>query len=175
MGLSSPAPLLRVLDVLALEAEFGDDATEEWRRVLQRAQHVDEGSIVKSKSGEVLDLLDAGHLLYQAVVDSPQEAHEAVLLACRLDAGDYFGTLLPLGDEGRYELDRILEIAAEHYYAITVELAHTIEGRVELAEVLGVEYGLDPPVLSANTTQEGSCIICRAVVDEDELPFVVRH
>lgn len=59
---------LGIRNFLPVEAELGDDATQERRRVVQLPHDVDEGVVVEAEAGELRDLVDGGHLLYELVV-----------------------------------------------------------------------------------------------------------
>ena len=171
----SRAPLrLLVGHLAALIAELRDDAAHERDRVVQVAQDVHEIAVIQAETGELLDHLDVGHLPDHLVIDPAQRVDERVLLRRGLDRGDDLIALLPLRDEGRYQFDRILEVAAHRDRAVAVGLADAVVGRVELSEVPRVEDGLDPPVSRAHLPQVDARPVRRAVVDEQDVIVVLR-
>lgn len=175
MRMSCPALRLRIGNVLALRAELSDDAAQKRDGIVEVAQGIDETFIVESCPGEMLDLLDGGHLADELIVAGSQEPHDFVLFALRLDGRNDFISLFPFRDKARNQVDGILEITAHGDGTVSARLAHAIERRVELTEVLGVEYRLDFFVLCAEYFEFIPGSIRRAVVDKHQLIVVLRQ
>ena len=92
----------------------------------------------------------------------------------RLDADGDFIALLPRGDILCDHLRRILEIRRHEHSRIPVGLKHRIVGRVELSEILRVEYRLDLRIPGAEHTYPVSRSVLGVVVYEQELIVVIR-
>ena len=162
---------LRVRDVLSLKSELRDDVAQKRHRVIEPTQHVDKALVVQPRPREVLDLLHVAHLADGLVIAGPQEAHDVILFALRLDRRDDLVALFPLVHEARDEVNGVLEVAADADDRIAVELAHRMVRRVELAEVARVEDRLDLFVARAKLLQLFARAVRRAVVREAD--FVV--
>lgn len=175
MCMPRPALCLCIGDVLALRAEFSDDAAQERDGIVEVPQGIDEAFILEPCPCEVLDLLDGGHLADELIVAGSEKPHDFVLFALRLDGRNDFISLFPFRNKARNQVDGILEIAAHGDGAVTARLAHPIERRVELTEILGVEYRLDFFILRAERLELLPSSFGRAIVDEHQLIVVLRQ
>ena len=175
MGLPCPTLRLGVLKADALEAQLGHNTPEEGRGILQVAQHLDKGLVIQAKAREMLYLVDGRHLLDHLVIAGAQEPHDGVFLAGGLDAGDNLGPPLPLCHNPGQHLDGVLEVAAHQDGTVARGLEHAIIGAVELAEVLGVEDGLDLGIAGTDLAKEGAGIVTGVVIDEYDLVVVLTE
>ena len=136
MRLAGAALLLLIRHVHTLIAKLCDDSAQERCRIVQIAQYIHKALVVKTKAGEMLNLLHIRHLLE---ITGAKETHDLIFLAGRLDRTDDFGTLLPLLNKTRDHFHRILEITAQADRAVTARLADSVIRRVELSEILCIK------------------------------------
>lgn len=54
---------LSIWDLLPMEAKLCHDTPEKWRRIIECAHDIDEGMVIETEAGELLDLIDGGPLL----------------------------------------------------------------------------------------------------------------
>ena len=139
MRLAGAALLLLIRHVHTLIAKLCDDSAQERCRIVQIAQYIHKALVVKTKTGEMLNLLHIRHLLDHLVITGAKETHDLIFLAGRLDRTDDFGTLLPLLNKTRDHFHRILEITAQADRAVTARLADSVIRRVELSEILCIK------------------------------------
>lgn len=166
---------LGIRNFLPVEAELGDDASQERGRVVQLPHDVDEGVVVEAEAGELRDLVDGGHLLYELVVKAAEGVHERIFLRVGLHADGDLIALLPGCDELRNHLDRILEVGRHEDRGVAGGLQHRVVRAVELAEVLRIEDGLHLRVLCAEATDQRARLVVGIVVDVEELVAVLRE
>ena len=166
---------LGIWNFLPVEAELGDDATQERRRIIELPHNVDEGAVVEAEAGELRDLVDRGHLLYELVVEAAEGVHERIFLRVGLHADGDLIALLPGCDELRDHLDRVLEVGGHEDRGVAGGLQHRVVRAVELAEVLRVEDGLHLRVLCAEAADQRARLVVGIVVDVEELVAVLRE
>ena len=166
---------LGVRNFLPVEAELGDDATQERRRIIELPHNVDEGVVVEAEAGELRDLVDGGHLLDELVVEAAEGVHERIFLRVGLHADGDLVALLPGRDELRDHLDRVLEIGGHEDRGVTGGLQHRVVRTVELTEVLRIEDGLHLWVLRAEAADQRTRLVVGIVVDVEELVAVLRE
>ena len=136
MGLSRPTLGLLIGDVLSVgRAKLGDDAPQEGLGIVEPLEHLKEAPVIKTRAGEMLDLIDAAHLVDELVVHRPHPTEDSVFLARGLDCADHVMAVLPLPHQTGNEVRGVLEVAADAHDAVSLRMAHAVEGRVELSEV----------------------------------------
>ena len=154
------------------QADLGDDAAEVWVGVVEGARDVDDAAIVEAEAGEVLEGLDGGEPLDEAVVLPAHPEHEGVLFAGALDAEDHEGALLPFADELRDHLGRVLEVGDDGDDGVAGGLEEGVHRGADVAEVAGVDDDLDAGVGGGDAFEDGDGGVGGGVVDEDV--FVVE-
>ena len=166
---------LGVRNFLPVEAELGDDATQERRRVIELPHDVDEGVVVEAEAGELRDLVDGGHLLDELVVEAAEGIHKRIFLRVGLHADGDLVALLPGGDELRDHLDRVLEVGGHEDRGVAGGLQHRVVRAVELAEVLRIEDGLHLRILGTEAADQRARLVVGIIVDVEELVAVLRE
>ena len=131
--------------------------------------------VVEAEAGELRDLVDGGHLLYELVVEAAEGVHERIFLRVGLHADGDLIALLPGCDELRDHLDRVLEVGRHEDRGVAGGLQHRVVRTVELTEVLRIEDGLHLRILCAETADQRARLVVGIVVDIEELVAVLRE
>lgn len=169
MRLSCSALGLLVRDILSVgRAKLGNDTPQEGLRVVEPLEHLKEAPVIKARAGEVLNLIDAAHLVDELVVHRPHPTEDSVFLARGLDRADHIMAILPLLHQARNETRGVLEVAADAHNTVSLRMAHAIEGRVELSEVSRVQNRLSVGIAGAQHPQLVARAIGRVVVYEQD-------
>ena len=90
----------------------------------------------------MLYLLNLGKLSYGLIIYTAKRIHQLVFLARRFYSANNFVSFFPFFNEFRYHFDRVLEVTANAYSTISRRLTKSVIRRIELSEVLAVEYSL---------------------------------
>ena len=122
----------------------------------------------------MLDLLHIRELLDGPVIAAPEPVHDPVLLAAGLDADDNLVALLPLVHVLGNQLHGVLEIRHHLDDAVPGDLEHPVVGGVELAEIPGVENGLDPWILPAQPPDNIPGPVRGVIVNKHQLIVILR-
>lgn len=169
MRLSRSALSLLVRDILSVgRAKLGNDAPQEGLRVVEPLEHLEEAPVIKTRAGEMFDLIDAAHLVDELVVHRPHPAKDSVFLARGLDRADHIMAVLPLPHQAGNEARGVLEVTADAHNTVSLRMAHAIEGRVELSEVSRIQNRLSVGVAGAQHPQFVARAIGRVVVYEQD-------
>lgn len=175
--LARPAFFLAIGDFDPVEAAsvLRHDSPQKRAGIVQFPEEQDEASVIEAESREVFDEFRLGHGADQPVVYGAQEIDEAVFPAGSLDAADDSVSLFPLRHEFWNHIHRVLEIRHHLHHAVPRHLEHPVVGRIKLAKIPGIENGLNPAVLSAQSPDQGPGVVGGIIVNEYQLKGVFRQ
>ena len=159
MRLTCPTFCLCIFDADTFETKFCHDATKEWCRIFQVAQHFQKRPIVESKSRKMLNLLNRRHLFDHLIITRAQRSHDWILLTGSFDARNYLCTLLPFCHNLRNHFYWVLKITTHHDCAITRSLKHAIIRTIKLSKILRIEDSLYFRITFADFTKQRTCVI----------------
>ena len=123
----------------------------------------------------MLNLLHIRQFLDGLVIAASEPVHQTVFLAAGLDADNDFISLLPLMDVFRYHFHRVLEIRHHLNNAVSGDLEHSVIGGIELAEIPGIEYGLDARIVRAQAPDDIPGAVCGIIINEYQLIVILRQ
>ena len=123
----------------------------------------------------MLNLLYIGELLNGLVIAASQPVHDFIFPAAGLNADDNLVSLFPLPDVLGNHIHRVLEIRHHLHHAVPRHLEHPVVGRIKLAKIPGIENGLNPAVLSAQSPDQGPGVVGGIIVNEYQLKGVFRQ
>ena len=133
---------------------------------------VDEFAIIQTVPVHVVKVLFSRERVDHAVIAPAHEPHKSGIRIAGSLPDDTLMPLLPFFDKLRQHFRRILEIAEHHEHSVARGIKEGIENIAVKAEIARVENSPAAFVLTADILNLSPSIVCRIVVDIDQLIIV---